>query len=52
MAPAGRPAGAICFVALAVNRPATGSAHARQVIVLFRSRGASKPVKYSRKPRR
>jgi hypothetical protein len=35
-----------------VPAPATGSAPARQVIVLFRSRGASSPVRYSRKPRR
>ena len=32
--------------------PSTGSAPARQVTVLFRSRGASSPVRYSRNPRR
>ncbi|MDX2939633.1 hypothetical protein [Streptomyces ipomoeae] len=35
-----------------IPAPATGSAPARQVIVLFRSRGASSPVRYSRNPRR
>ncbi|MER6129700.1 hypothetical protein ABT173_45525, partial [Streptomyces sp. NPDC001795] len=35
-----------------IPAPVTGSAPARQVSVLFRSRGASSPVRYSRKPRR